>query len=75
MATLAGVARWNLQTTYMGLQKSLQQEWYFVQCVTREIGMAFQVVEDALRDILLPALFQETTEQISGRDFNGLPVK
>ena len=31
---LAGVARKHLQSAYVGLQKSLQQEWEFVQRVT-----------------------------------------
>ena len=36
--------------------------------------MAFQEVEDELRDILLPFLFQEAMYQIPGRSINGLPV-
>ena len=75
MDTLARVARRNLKTAYVGLQKSLQQEWDFVKRITPDIGMAFQVVEDALRDILLPDLFQGDTEQIPGRSITGLPVK
>ena len=49
MATLARVARRNLKTAYVGLQKSLQQEWDFVKRITPDIGMAFQVVEDVLQ--------------------------
>ena len=59
--TLVGVACRYLQTAYAGLQKSLQQEWAFVQRVTPDIGMALQVAEDMLRDIFLPALFQGGT--------------
>ena len=61
MATLTGVPRPHPQTSYSGLQKSLQQEWAFVQRVTPDIGMALQVAEDMLRDIFLPALFQGGT--------------
>ena len=38
------------------------------------IGMAFQVVEDELRDTFLPALFQGATSQIYRRQITGLPV-
>ena len=44
VATLAGVAHQHLKTAYAGLQKSLQQEWDFMQRVTPYIGMALQVV-------------------------------
>ena len=75
MATLDCVVCRHLQTPYTGLQKSLQPEWAFVKCVTPDIGMAFQVVEDLLRDIFLPSLFQGGTSQIPGRFITGLPVK
>ena len=75
VVTLAGVARWHLQTAYAGLQKSLQQEWDFAQHITPDIGMDFQSVEDKLQDTFLPALFQGATSQIPGRAITGLPVK
>ena len=65
-ATLSGVVRRHPQTAYAGLQKSLQQEWYFVQRVTLDISMEFQAVEDVLHDIFLPDLFQGATSQIPG---------
>ena len=43
-----------------------------MQRVTPDIGMAFQVVEDALWDIFLPALFQWATEQILRREITQL---
>ena len=46
-----------------------------MQRVTPDIGMAFQVVEDALRDILLSDLFQGDTEHIPGRSITGLLFK
>ena len=57
VATLDGVARRHLQTAYAGLQKYFQQEWAFVQCVTPDIGIDFQAVEDELRDTFLSNLF------------------
>ena len=75
MSTLEGVAHRHLQTAYAGLQKSLHKEWSFVQCVTIDMGMAFQVVEDALWDIFVLALFQGGTFQIPGRAIIGLQVK
>ena len=46
-----------------------------MQRVTLYKGMAFQVVEDALRGIFLLALFKGVTAQILGRTIIGLPVK
>ena len=75
MATLAGMACRHPQTAYAVLQNSLQEEWSFVQRVTLDIGMAFQVVEDVLREIFLPALFQGAMTHIPGRAINGLTFK
>ena len=44
--TLSGVARKHPQSAYAGLQKSLQQEWAFVQRVTPGIGNEFGPVEE-----------------------------
>ena len=43
--TLAGVAHKHLQSACTGLQKSLQQEWAFVQRFTPSIGESFGPVE------------------------------
>ena len=75
MNTLDGVVCRNLQTAYTGLQKSLQQEWAFVQCVTPDIGMDFQAAEDEFQDTFLLALFQGSMSQIPGRAITGLTVK
>ena len=69
------MARQHPQTAYAGLQKSLQQEWAFVQSVTPVKRMAFQPVEDELQEIFLPSLFWGATSQIPGREITGLPVK
>ena len=46
---LSGVSCKHPHSAYAGLQKSLQQEWAFVQRVTPGIGDAFGPVEKALR--------------------------
>ena len=55
--TLSGVARKHPQSAYSGLQKSLKQEWAFVQRVTPNIGDDFCPVEEALRETFIPDLF------------------
>ena len=57
VSVLAGVAHKHLQSAYAVLQKFLQQEWAFVQRVTPGVGEAFGPVEEALREIFVPALF------------------
>ena len=56
--TLSMVVCKHFQSAYAGLQKSLQQEWGFVQRVTPDIGDAFGPVETALRDTFIPSLFR-----------------
>ena len=46
--TLSGVARKHPSSAYTGLQKSLQQEWAFLQRVTPGIRDAFGPVEQVL---------------------------
>ena len=75
VAILDGVTCRHPQTAYAGLQKSLYQEWAFMQRVTPYIGMAVQMVEDVLWDIFIPSLFQGATSQISGRAITGLLFK
>ena len=72
---MAGVACHHPQTTYAGLQKSLQKEWFFVQRVTPGIWMAFQAVEDELRDTFLLALFHGDTYQIPRRAIASMTIK
>ena len=57
METLAGVSCKHSQSTYAVLQKSLQQEWAFVQGITPGIVNAFVPVEKALQDTFVPDLF------------------
>ena len=64
---LSGVTFKHPQSSYAGLQKSLQQEWVFVQRVTLDIRDAFGPVEQALRDAFIPALLQGLGEGTPGR--------
>ena len=73
--TLSRVDRKYLQSAYAGLQKSLQQEWTFLQKVTPDIGDNFGPVEQALRDTLIPALFQGLGEGKQGRGVTCLSLK
>ena len=73
--TLAGVSCKHLQSTYAGLQKSLQQEWAFVQRVTPGIVDASVPVEKALRETFVLALFEELGGEASERGVTRLPVK
>ena len=41
LAIMAGLEGKHPQTDYTGLHNSLQQEWYFLQYVTLDIGTAF----------------------------------
>ena len=72
--TPSGVARKHLQSAYAGLQKSLQQEWAFVQRVTPGIGDAFGPVEQALQETCIPSLFQGLGEGTMGQGVTCLPM-
>ena len=72
---MSGVAHRHLQMAYTGLQKSLQQEWAFVQRVTPGIGMAFQTVKYEMRDTFLLTLFQGAMSHIPRRAITVIPVK
>ena len=73
--TLSGVAHNHTQSAYSGLQKSLQQEWSFMQRVTPCIGYAFGLVEQVLREAFIPAFSQVLGEGTPGRGVTGLPMK
>ena len=72
---LARVSRKHLQSAYTGLQKSLQQEWAFVQRVTIGINNAFRPVEMALKETFVPALFEGLGGGVPERGVTRLPVK
>ena len=75
METLAGGSYKRPQSAYAGMEKSLQQEWAFVQRVTPDIEDAFGPVGKALRDTFVPALFQWVGEGTLDRGVTCLPVK
>ena len=65
--TLAGVVRKHPQSAYAGLQKSLQQEWAFLERVTPGIGNAFGPVEEEIAKAFLPAFFERVRDDAPGR--------
>ena len=73
---LASIADKFPQSVYSGLQRSLQQEWQFLQRVTNGIGSEFKSIEETLSQFFLPALFGDTYEDDDPRrDLSCLPVK
>ena len=72
---LAGVAHKHPQSDYARLKNSLQQEWAFVQRVTLRVGDAFGPVEEALKEIFVPALYEGLREGVPERGITCLPVK
>ena len=75
MAILVGVARKHPQSAYAGLQKSLQQEWAFVQRVTPVVGDSIGPVETALKETFFPELFEVMHEGVPSRGVTHLPAK
>jgi hypothetical protein len=64
------------QATYSGLQKSLQQEWQFVQRVTKGIGPDFASIKQTLAKTFLPTLFGDEYDGEDPRHaLAGLPLK
>ena len=72
---LTGVSRKHPQSAYSGLQKSLHQEWEFMQRVTPGIGDAFGPVEKALQETFLPEIFEGLGEGAPEQGVTGLPEK
>ena len=76
---LASVAKAYPQSAYAALQRSLQQQWQFLQRVQKDTGEKFQSVTDAISDTFLPALFGDTIDKNDPRDCRVdlacLPVK
>jgi hypothetical protein len=55
--TLARAARHFPQSAYVGLAKSLQSDWQYLQRVLPDCSVGFEPVEEALANAFLPALF------------------
>ena len=73
--TLVGVSRKHPQYAYSELQKSLQQEWAFVQRVTLGIGNTFGPMEKALKENFVPTLFKGLEDGVPERGVTLLTVK
>ena len=73
--SMSAVAEHYPQTTFVGMAKSLQQEWQFLQRVTNGSDLDFAPLEDALRKSFLPALLQEKDISPDMRKLIGLSVK
>jgi hypothetical protein len=72
---LAMVAARFPQAAYAGLQKSLQQEWQFLQRVTDGLGLEFSAIALAMHYDFLPALFGVESVSDTQRQLASLPVK
>jgi hypothetical protein len=76
VADLASVTPNFSQAAYSGLQKSLQQEWQFVQRVTKGIGPKFKNIELTLSRTFLQTLFGDDYDKHDPhRKASCLPVK
>ena len=73
--TLSGVFCKHPHSTYAGLHNLLQQKWSFMHWITPDIGDAFGLVEQVLRDDFIPALFQGIGEGTLGSGFSRIPMK
>eukprot|EP00978_Attheya_sp_CCMP212_P031185 scaffold117077_cov65-Attheya_sp.AAC.6 len=65
----------DIRKQFERLQKSLQQEWQFLQRVTDGIGTEFAAVESSLKDDFLPALLGQNKVGQLLRDLLALLVK
>jgi hypothetical protein len=72
---LALVAEKYPQVAYAGLQKSLQQEWQFLQRVTKNLAEEFGAIEEAIQEKFLPALFGDDITNDVPQRIACLPVK
>ena len=72
---MAGVSRKHPQPAHAGLQKSLQQEWAFVQWVALGIGDAFGPVEEEIATVFLLELFKVVEDIAPWRTLTCLPLK
>ena len=75
MGTIAGVSCKHPQSAYARLQKSLYQEWAFLQRVTPGISDAFDPIEKVLQETFLPDLFEILGKGTPERGVTCLPAK
>ena len=72
---LARVATHFPQAAYVGLTRSLQMEWQYLQRVVPGVADSFEPVEKALVDEFLPALLGENVLFAELREVLSLPIK
>jgi hypothetical protein len=73
---LASVAMAFPQSAYANMQRLLQHEWQFIQCVVPQISEKFEVVKEVLHQQFLPMLFKESLENDDPYlKLTSLPVK
>jgi hypothetical protein len=72
---LAMVAARYPQAAYAGLQKSLQQECHFLQCISKGLCLKFLAIVLALHYTFLPVLFGLESVSDTQRQLTSLPVK
>ena len=67
------VVNQNPKDAYAGLQKSLQHEWYFMQCATQGLGEDFDLGEKDLSENFLLDIFLGVDSKIPEWDAPELP--
>ena len=68
-------AKYFPQTAYSGLQRSLQQEWQFLQRVTTNVRDEFLPIRETLRKSFFPSLFADPLSDPLLMDILHLPAK
>jgi hypothetical protein len=63
--SLARAATRYPQSAFAGFTQSLQSEWQYLSRCVPGVGKHLQPVEDAIREYLIPALFQTTPDKVS----------
>ena len=59
---LPGAARGYPQSAYSALQRSVQREWQYLQRTTPNVESCFDLLETAMQEEFLPALFGEARD-------------
>ena len=62
--SLARVATRYPQSAFAGFTQSLQSEWQYLSRCVPGVGKHLQPVEDAIKEYLIPALFQTTPDKV-----------
>ena len=73
VAILSGVTQKLPQSAYAGLQKSLQQEWAFMQRVTPGVSNSFGPVEKAMKETIVPSELEVLQKGVMEQGVTRLP--